>query len=240
MTQRTWVILGATSIIAEHFAHVVAQAGHNLRLVGRQAEQLELIAKDIQLRYSVQCEVLIIDLAENTEDIFTVLNKNTNELDLFIAQSDFTDNTHLNPQTIKQLITVNIQTNILLINAYLKQEQSQHNLMYLSSVEACRGRSKNSLYGASKAAVEIYLQGLQQAASSTQQISIARLGFIDTKQTYGVPGIFYAGSPKTCAYLCWNALKKRKRMIYYPSFWKFIMQIINKIPFFIYRRMSGI
>lgn len=240
MTQRTWVILGATSIIAEHFAHYAAKAGHRLRLVGRQRKQLELIAQDIQLRYQVACEVIVVNLAEKAQVVLTVLKADTHELDLFIAHSDFTENAHLNPQSIEHLITVNIQTSILLINAYLNQKQSQHNLMYLSSVAACRGRAKNSLYGASKACIEIYLQGLQQAAVSNQHISIARLGFIDTKQTYGLPGIFYAGSPKSCAQACWNALKKKKRMIYYPFFWWTIMQIMIKMPFFLYKRMASV
>ena len=98
-------------------------------------------------------------------------------------------------------------------------KQKQHTILYLSSVAACRGRAKNSLYGASKTAIEIYLQGLQQAATKQQHITIARLGFIDTKQTYGVPGIFYAAPPKECAEACWKAIKRKKRLFYFPKFW---------------------
>lgn len=218
MTQRTWVILGATSIIAEKFAHIAAQAGHRLRLIGRQAEQLNLIAQDIQLRYQIPCEHFILDMTAEPAALLTALNKSEQELDLFIAHSDFTENDQLTPQSIQQLIQVNIQATALLINTYLNTTQTQHHLLYLSSVAACRGRAKNSLYGATKACIEVYLQGLQQGASHNQQITIARLGFIDTRQTYGRPGIFYAGSPKTCAQACWNALHKRKRLIYYPFF----------------------
>ena len=62
MIQRTWVIIGATSIIAEEFAHVVAKNGHSLRLVGRDKEQLEIKSKDIKLRYQVPCEVVVMDM----------------------------------------------------------------------------------------------------------------------------------------------------------------------------------
>lgn len=239
MTQRTWVILGATSIIAEKFAHIAAQAGHHLRLIGRQAEQLHLIAQDIQLRYHVPCEFFVVDMTA-PETLPTVLNKCEQELDLFIAHSDFTENEHLNPQSIQHLIQVNIHATTLLINAYLNKTQTQHHLVYLSSVAACRGRAKNSLYGATKACIEVYLQGLQQAASSNQQITIARLGFIDTRQTYGRPGIFYAGPPQACAQACWKALHKKKRLIYYPFFWRGIMAIISRIPFFVYKKMNSV
>ncbi|MCW8469190.1 SDR family NAD(P)-dependent oxidoreductase [Fluoribacter gormanii] len=240
MTQRTWVILGATSIIAEKFAHIAAQSGHQLLLVGRQQKQLDLIANDIKLRYQVSCDVLVLDLIEQVNDLLAVFKKENRELDLLIAHSDFTDNDHLNIETISQLIKVNILTTTLLIHTYLSRQQKEYNLLFLSSVAACRGRAKNSLYGASKANIEIYLQGLQQAASSNQHITIARLGFIDTKQTYGIPGIFYAAPPDGCAQACWNALIHKKRMFYYPYFWKIIMGIITRLPFFVYKKMGRI
>ncbi len=240
MTQRTWVMLGATSIIAEKFAHIAAQSGHQLLLVGRQQTQLNMIANDIKLRYQVRCDVLVIDLIEHVNDLLAVFKAENRELDLFIAHSDFTDNDHLHAETISNLIKVNILTTTLVIHAYLNRQQKEYNLLYLSSVAACRGRAKNSLYGASKASIEIYLQGLQQSASNNQHITIARLGFIDTKQTYGLPGIFYAAPPNSCAKACWKALKHRKRMFYYPFFWRIIMAIITRLPFFLYKKMGKV
>lgn len=238
MTQRTWVILGATSIIAEKFAHIAAATGHHLYLTGRNQKQLEVIAKDIQLRYQISCDILVIDIENESETLLTILNTDTRELDLFIAYSDFTLNEQLNPQTINRLIKINILTTALFINAYLNRTQVQHNLLYLSSVAACRGRANNSLYGASKACIEVYLQGLQQAARNDQQITIVRLGFIDTKQTYGLPKIFYAATPNNCAKACWRAVHKKKRLLYYPMFWRGIMAIIKNIPFFLYRKLG--
>jgi short-subunit dehydrogenase len=239
MTQRTWVILGATSIIAEEFAHCVATSGHHLRLVGREQEQLEVIAKDIHLRYKVPCNSVTMDMTEPADKLLTVLKQDDNELDLFIAHSDFTENRNLNPFSITQLIEVNILATALLIHSYLNSNQKHHNLLYLSSVAACRGRSKNSLYGASKAAIEIYLEGLQQTCSKEQNILIARLGFIDTKQTYGLPGIFYAAQPRDCAKACLKAIKRKKRKFYYPAFWRVIMAIITRLPFFIYKKSGS-
>jgi short-subunit dehydrogenase len=240
MTQRTWVIIGATSIIAEKFAHIAAQSRHQLLLIGRQQTQLNLIANDINLRYQTSCNVLVLDLVEQIDDLVAMLKTKDGELDLFMAHSDFTENDHLNDETISHLIKLNILTTTLLIHTYLNRQQKEYNLLYLSSVAACRGRSKNSLYGASKASIEIYLQGLQQVANPNQHITIARLGFIDTKQTYGLPGIFYAAPPDACAKVCWNALRRRKRIFYYPYFWKMIMAIITRLPFFLYKRMGKI
>jgi short-subunit dehydrogenase len=240
MTQRTWVILGATSIIAEEFARLAALAGHGLRLIGRNEQELRVISKDIELRFKVPCDIMVIDFINSAKQLIASVKPCDTELDLFIAHSDCTSNELLDNQSITHLVEINILATAQLIHNYLNSKQTKHNLVYLSSVAADRGRSKNSLYGGSKAAIEVYLEGLQQAAQSTQNICIARLGFIDTKQTWGVPGIFYAASPLDCAKACWDAINNKKRLIYYPYFWRFIMAIMTKIPFVLYKRLGSL
>jgi len=236
--KRTWIILGATSVIAEQFAHLAAKENYSLRLVGRDLERLTLVSHDIQLRFNVACELVVCDLSQKTKVLLTLFDSIEDECDLFIAHSDFSDNSHLTPESIYTIINTNVLATTLLVNHYLNLAQKEHNILYLSSVAACRGRAKNSLYGGTKAAIEIYLEGLQQAASPTQHISIAKLGFIDTKQTYSVPGVFYAAPPKDCAQACWKAIKNHKRVFYFPKFWFFIMTIIRSLPFFVFKKMG--
>lgn len=238
----TWMVLGATSIIAQEFCHIVAAEGHPLILVGRDALQLHVISDDLGLRYKVPCEVLIADFSESISPLLNRLQMEEQTLSLFIAPAAIHDNSLLDLKSINELVTINILSTAQLIHCYLHKQQSQHQLIFLSSVAACRGRAKNSLYGGSKAAIETYLQGLQlQAAQSPEKpcsITIARLGFIDTAQTYGLPGIFYASPPKACAKACWQAVTTNKRLIYHPYFWRFIMGIISHMPFFIFKRMK--
>lgn len=239
MTKRLWVILGATSAIAEQFAHLIAAQGISLLLIARDEEQLKLIAQDIHLRFKVPCTIRVINLKHPIDELLYELSSMHDiELDLFIAHSVFTDNDGLNTATINELITVNVLATTQLIHTYLNLKQKTHHIIYLSSVAAARGRAKNSLYGATKACIELYLEGLQQAAPPTKKITIARLGYIDTKQTYGMPGIFYAASPQSCAKACLKALEQNKSRIYYPFFWRGIMGIIQCIPLFMYKKMS--
>lgn len=239
MKRRTWVILGATSIISEEFASLAACSGHPLLLVGRNLSQLTVIAADITLRYHVHCEVITADFAQNINPLIKILEHYKN-IDLFIAHSVMINNDELSSDNITELLTANITNTTQLIHAYWHKKQTEHRLLFISSVAACRGRAKNSLYGASKAAIETYLQGLQQAATNSQHITIAKLGFIDTHVTYGEPGIFYASPPKACAMACWQALKTKKRTLYHPFFWRHIMGIITYLPFFIYKKMGRI
>lgn len=240
MTRRTWIILGATSIIAEEFAHLAAQNGQSLLLVARNNEQLEVIAADIRLRYKVNCEYLYTDFSTDLTKVLEFIKQGQAEVDLFIAYSSIFFNSDLNNENINELVQVNILSTVQLINTYIHKSQAQHRLIFLSSVAACRGRAKNSLYGGSKAMIETYLEGIQQRAGTNLQITIAKLGFIDTIQTFGQPGIFYASPPKTCAKACWRASFAGKRLIYHPFFWRYIMGIISYLPFFIYKRMGNL
>lgn len=240
MTKKTWMILGATSIIANEFAHLVAAAGHSLILVGRDTLQLDVIADDLTLRHRVACEVLTADLSEDIRGLLKTIQTMEQELSLFIAHSFIVENNQLNPPAISLLVKTNILSTVQVIHTYMNKQQSEHQLLFLSSVAACRGRARNSFYGASKAAVEIYLEGLQQEAGPSTTITVARLGFIDTVQTYGMPGVFYASPPKACAKACWDNLHRKKRRFYHPGFWRFLMTVIKYMPFFVYRRMGSV
>lgn len=237
MEKRTWIILGATSIIAEKFAHLAARAGNSLLLIARDKEQLKIITADISLRYSVQCHFIHYDFLSALDEISTHL-QSQDEFDLFIAQSAIFENDDLDNHVIDEMIQVNIRCTVLLIHAYLNKPQNKQQLLFLSSVAANRGRAKNSFYGGTKAMIETYLQGIQQQASANLTITIAKLGFIDTRQTYGLPGIFYASPPEACAKACWQAIKARKPLIYHPFFWRFIMGIIQLLPNFIYKKLG--
>ena len=240
MSVRTWVILGATSIIANEFAHLAAQSGHALLLIGRKKEQLEIVAADLSLRYRIDCDWICIDFGKDINQLLMIISNHPQEIDLFIAHSLMLNNDQLTANSIEQLIHVNCTSTIQVIHAYWQKKQTQHQLVFLSSVAACRGRVKNSLYGASKAAVEVYLEGLQQGASPNQHITIARLGYIDTRMTYGQPGIFYASPPTACAKACWHAVGAKKQTIYHPFFWRYIMSVLTYLPFFIYKRLSSL
>ena len=235
---KIWLITGATSQIAQEFARLAAQAGCNLLLLGRNADELSLIAGDLQLRYPIKCGVFVVNFSQDMTQVFDEIFHENQLVSLFIAHSCLLDNQALTPEQINTLIQTNITSTIQLIHAYFAKPQEFHELIFLSSVAAARGRAKNSLYGASKTTVEVYLEGLQQHAPATTQITIARLGYIDTVQTYGLPGIFYASPPTACAKACWQACEQRKRFIYHPFFWCYIIGVIKRLPFYIYQRLS--
>ena len=101
-----------------------------------------------------------------------------------------------------------------------------------------RGRAKNYAYGASKAAVHIFVQGLRQRLQgSNVSLTTVKPGFIDTGMTWGLPGLFLVASPEACARRCYRAAQRRRGEIYVPPFWWLIMTVIRSIPEPIFNRM---
>lgn len=127
---RTWLILGATSVIAEEFAHLAAQAKQKLILVGRNLEQLEIIAANIRLRHQVNCELFFTDFSGDISPLLEFLQRKSNELDLFIAQSAILQNNELSLKTIEDIIHTNVLSTLQLIHIYLQKPQSQHRLFF--------------------------------------------------------------------------------------------------------------
>jgi short-subunit dehydrogenase len=237
-SSRTWLIIGATSILAQEFAHLAVSKGHSLVLVGRNAQALQQLQVDYQLRYKMDCHVLVVNLETQYKEVVEYIQNSATDVDLFICHSVINDNHELNPPLINKMINTNVTSTIQIVHAYLQKKQSHRNLIFISSVAAVRGRGKNSLYGASKAAVEVYLQGMQQINTNNCRIAIIRMGYIDTKSTFGKTGVFYAAPPKKAARYCWKALSKNKKLSYYPAFWVMLMWIIKKLPFFLYKKLT--
>ncbi|MCC5791608.1 MAG: SDR family NAD(P)-dependent oxidoreductase [Legionellaceae bacterium] len=233
-----WIISGASSIIAESFARQAAAAGADLLLLGRDGEPLTVIANDLQCRYRIECTVCICDFSQPMTTLLETITSLRAHCYLFIAHSMQCTNEQLDPEKINKLLQVNISASIQLIHAYWQRPQAKKGLIFISSVAAAPGRQKNSLYGASKAAVEVYLQGLQQACSDTDHILVARAGFIDTHQTFGQHSLLGSASPRMFAQRLWQAWHKGHHRIYFPRYWRFIMRIFNLMPWWIYRKMG--
>lgn len=236
---REWIILGASSTIAKAFMKELAPLTQHLILVGRDKTDLEHSAEDLKIRYHIRCDVVVADLAneKDIDDVCTLIQNSHAKLSLFIAHSVGTQNKDLNKNEINALVKANIQATTQIIHQFIYHAKQPQSLIYLSSVAGDRGRGLNSLYGASKKAIETYLDGLKTTVKHVDIYAI-RLGFIDTPQTYGKPGIFLAKSPADCAAFLHKIHAKRLHRKYYPWFWRYIMLVIKAIPEKVFNRLS--
>lgn len=240
------LILGATSSIARALAHHIAQQGAMLHLAARNAFEVERIAQDLTIRYQVPVTWSVFegcDYSTHPELVQTAIDK-LGRLDGAIvslgelgeqqqAQFDFDRAQRIIESNYTAVVSV-----LTPVANYL-EKQGRGFIIGVSSVAGDRGRQSNYIYGSAKGALTLFLQGLRsRLAKSGVRVLTIKPGFVDTKMTFGKPGMFLVASPENVAGSIVSALEKKKDIAYVPGFWFWIMLIIRSIPETVFKQLK--
>lgn len=233
------LILGATSSIARACAAEFAARGDHLFLASRDKDELARIATDLKIRFNCKVNYGEFD-AENfaSHQIFLhdVL-KTMGTIDGVLMATGYLGQTNESQKVITRNFSGAIS--ILDICANYFEQQNKGFIIGLSSVAGDRGRRSNYIYGAAKAALNVYLQGLRNRLASTNvKVITIKLGFVDTAMTFGLPKLFLVAKPTYVAQKILLALKYGYDVTYIPWFWWYIMSIIKMIPEGIFKRLK--
>lgn len=239
------LVVGATSAMARAAAMAWAQQGHSLLLAGRDGEELQRLARDIGVRFRVQARVVAVDLDETEarEDWFDELEFRHGTIDgLLCAAGWMPDSeTMRHGEPALQVLQRNLTGPVALINAYadLCERRRSGFIVGISSVAGDRGRQSNYLYGAAKGGFTIYLAGLRNRLDKVGvPVLTVKPGFVDTRMTFGLPGLFLVADPAWVGERIVAAQAARRNEVYLPGFWRLIMLIIRHVPEFLFKRLS--
>lgn len=241
------LVLGATSSIGRHAAAGFARRGYDLCLAGRNQDELTRIASDLSLRHGVKVQSVSFDAAHagsSNSMMDVVMDESFGDLsgvllcfgvlgDQPVAQED--------APYAREVIGINFTAAVSLLTplANYFEERKQGFIGVISSVAGDRGRQSNYVYGAAKGGLSIYLQGLRQRLSKAGvTVTTIKPGFVDTKMTFGLPGMFLVADPADVGESIARAIEKRKSVAYIPGFWRWIMLIIKLIPERVFVRLK--
>lgn len=241
-----WIILGASSAMARAYAHRVASAGHPVILAGRDTPDLDITAADLRVRYRALVQVVAFDalaLADVPAFVERCTQLAPQGIQVFIAFATMPTQNVLNQSAsaLDQMVRTNFTGIAALLDAFAPtlEQQGHGNVVVIGSVAGDRGRLKNYSYGASKAALHCYLQGLRaRLFRHGVTVLTVKPGFIDTAMTFGTPGMFAVASPQALADAIFEATRRQSLVMYYPRFWRLILFIIRSIPDRIFRRLN--
>lgn len=240
------LILGASSSIARAAAHAFAAKGHALYLAGRDVLDLERLAADIKVRFQVDVcfgyfaaeefdthEAFVQKVIEEMQGLEGVLAAFGECKDHKKALTDFS--------YAKKIIDINFTGMCSLLTAcanYLGRK-GEGFIIAISSVAGDRGRQSNYVYGAAKAGLNAFLEGLRNRLfhAGVRVITI-KPGYVDTAMTYGLPNLFLVASPQAVGEKIVRALDKSRDVVYLPWFWRYIMWIICAIPEPLFKRLK--
>jgi len=240
------LIIGAGSAIAQAFARIAAQQGDRLYLLARSEEKLQRLQDDLVVRgaSTVHQSVLDVNALDQHVAILDEAFAALGHIDrVLIAHGTLPDQVACQQSvnlTLEEIQTNAISTIALLTELANRLEQQRGaTIAVITSVAGDRGRQSNYVYGAAKAMVSVFLQGLRNRlhASGVNVLDI-KPGFVDTPMTREFDkGLLWA-QPESVAEDIQRAIEKRRHQLYTPFFWRYIMLVIRSIPEFIFRKMS--
>lgn len=241
------LVLGATSAIAEHWCRLRAAAGDSLLLVARDGEKLSAIAADLTAR-GATVGTAVEDLSD-TSDADTRFARWTGTMGgvdlVFLAYGVLGDQQESQGDTDALLkgIQANFTSAVVWCELAARkfEEAGAGTLVAISSVAGDRGRRTNYAYGAAKAGLSTYLEGLAHRFAGTNvTVVCVKPGFVATPMTAhieGRDGPLWA-TPDQVAADIQKAIEKRKPEIYTRWFWFFVMMIIRNLPRPIFNKMK--
>ena len=140
-------------------------------------------------------------------------------------------------ETVETNFTGVVSVTVPLVNRL--EAQGHGTLVLLSSVAAERARRSNFVYGASKAGVDAYYQGLADAlAGSGVQVLIVRPGFVTTKMTEGMPAAPLATTPEAVATAIARGIERGSTTIWVPAALRVVMSGLRHLPRPVFRRLK--
>jgi short-subunit dehydrogenase len=112
-------------------------------------------------------------------------------------------------------------------------------LCVFASVAGDRGRKPVVLYGAAKAGLAAYLEGLDHKFHEKGlEVICVKPGFVKTGMTAGLTPPPFAGEPAAVARRVLTALDRGSSVVYVPGIWRAIMLAIRLLPRAVMRRIG--
>lgn len=242
---RKALIIGATSGIAQALARRLAASGCALFLVGRSRQKLDPMASDLRLRCGIRAEVMAAAI-EETGDHAAVVQEAWEWLGgmdaAFICHGALIDQKNCERDFAQTLHS--FQVNLLSAASFAAElanrmeAAGRGSLVVVSSVAGDRGRQSNYAYGAAKAGLTAFLQGLRNRLfASGVRVLTVKPGYVDTPMAAHIRSVLKVSADRAARDIL-TATEKGRDVLYTPWFWRPIMLILRLIPECIFKRLK--
>jgi len=239
------IVIGATSGIGRSLATIYLQKNCLVGATGRRIELLQSLQKEFPDRVVIESfDVRKDDAVEH----FETLVKKMNGLDLLIYNSGYGDvSEKLDWEIDKRTYETNVKGFIAIVNRAFNYfvEQGEGQIAAISSIASVRGAGQAPAYGASKAFMSTYMEGLYLKAAKLKSAEGKKLpifitdiqpGFVATKLAKA-DKLFWVAPVEKAVKQIYHAIERKKRRAYITRRWALVGWVLKWMPFWIYRRI---
>lgn len=240
------LILGATSRVARELALRYAEAGHAVAIAARDLDEAGRIAADVTVRAEVPAQAYAFDATDfdGHPALIAAVEDALGPVEVaVVAFGDMGDQeaSQADFAAARRVIEVNYTgaASVCEALAAVMEPRGRGAIVGISSVAGDRGRQSNYFYGSAKGAFTLYLGGLRNRLHGAGiTVLTVRLGFVDTRMTYGMQTGIPIADPAAISRQIVDAVERGADDIYLPRFWRGIMGIIRAIPEKVFKRLE--
>jgi len=130
---------------------------------------------------------------------------------------------------------------VLLRAAQRLRRQGHGTIVVLSSVAGVRVRAANFVYGASKAGLDAFAQGLADSlVGSGVDVVIVRPGFVRSRMTAGMPEPPFAVTADEVATAIEHGVRTRQSIVWVPPVLQWVFLVLRVLPRAVWRRLPTV
>lgn len=222
--------------------------GDWVALLGRDEAELERSAADLRARgvpgvrvVTAKCDLEAPDsfrpALESAEAQLDGLDVVTVTAGLFATQ----DQLEADAGLTQRLLSVDFANTVLFCEEARKKLlfRGGGTLCVFSSVAGDRGRTPVVLYGAAKAGLSAYLEGLDHRFKKEGLTTVCvKPGFVKTQMTEGLTPPPFASEAEDVADVVVDAIDRGAPVVYAPPIWRAVMSAIKLMPRVVMRRVK--
>jgi short-subunit dehydrogenase len=246
MSMRRIFIFGATSAIAEATARCFAENGAAFFLAARDPEKLTALAADLRVRGAAAVVTAVSDALDfkGHPALVKAAFQALGGLDTaVIAHGVLPDQRACEHSFEDARLAFEINAlgamSVLTHVANRFEAEGAGTIVAIGSAAGDRGRQSNYVYGAAKAALSVFMQGLRNRLHRRGvHVLTVKPGLVDTPMTAAFrKGILWARPQRIAAGIC-AAVENKNDVVYLPWFWSLVMRLIRTLPESIAKRLA--
>ena len=245
--QSVLVLGGGSDIGLAITRRLVARRARTVVLAGRHPENLKAHADELRDLGAEGVHVLPFDATDtDSHESFVA--------EVFAAHGDFDlvllafgvlgdqEEAERDPSAAVEILQTNFvgAVSVALPVAARLRAQGHGTLAVLSSVAGERVRRANFVYGASKAGLDAFCQGLGDAlVGSGARVLVIRPGFVHTKMTAGRPAAPLSTTPEAVADVVVRGLETGAEVVWAPPVLRYVMSGMRHLPRPLFRKIKA-